>query len=685
MEQFKRKFIEEAIDLINELETTLLTLEKSPLDKALIEQIFRAMHSLKGGSSMFGFTKMDKFTHHLESMYDLVRNNKLHISPELFDITYTAIDHLKKLAATGEEQNEKFNLENEQLIQRIVRIISNNTKTPSNIVNTIEHVQNPFTIGTEQAVTYYIYFQPNEDLLKTGSNPLFIVDEISHLGKCIVFPRTNRIPDIEMLDTSKCFIYWEIFIATSIDITALQDVFIFVENKCSITIEKISEDNLIENVDFIEKIDVLLQKCSQFEIPAIKQIINTLQQTKKIEQFSLSLKSKKQNISKENHQISSIRVSSDKLDMLMNYVSELVTTQARLSLFAEHNNSAELTAIAENIEKISRNLRDNAFSICLIPLDSVLTRFQRLVRDLSAELNKEVAFVIEGAETELDKTIVENITDPIMHILRNSLDHGIEDAKERKRLKKPIQGKILLKAFYSGANVIIKIQDDGAGIDINNIKNKAISKGLISKDAVLSRRDVFDLLFLPGFTTATKVSDVSGRGVGMDVVKRKITELRGEVEISSELGKGTSITIKLPLTLSIIDGLLVKIAGIQFIIPLSVVLRIFAVKHTTIEKAFNNFIVLDEMRYPFYYLRNEFEINIDKSTAMEQIVLVNYEGASIGLAVDSIIGQYQAVLKPLGKLYKHQELISGASILGDGTIALVFDTNKIIKRFSKEK
>jgi len=663
----------------------LLTLEKSPHDKALIEQIFRAMHSLKGGSSMFGFTKMDKFTHHLESMYDLVRNNKLQISPELFDITYTAIDHLKKLAATGEEQNEKFNLENEQLIQRIVRIISNDTKTPSNIVKTTEHLQKPLTKDTEQVVTYYIYFQPNEDLLKTGSNPLFIVDEISHLGKCIVFPRTNRIPDIEMLDTSKCFIYWEIFIATSLDITALQDVFIFVENKCSITIEKISEDNLIENVDFIEKIDVLLQKCSQFEISAIKQIVNTLQQTKKIEQFSLSLKSKKQNISKENHQISSIRVSSDKLDMLMNYVSELVTTQARLSLFAEHNNSAELTAIAENIEKISRNLRDNAFSICLIPLDSVLTRFQRLVRDLSAELNKEVAFVIEGAETELDKTIVENITDPIMHILRNSLDHGIEDAKERTRLKKPIQGKILLKAYYSGANVIIKIQDDGAGIDINNIKNKAINKGLISKDAVLSKRDVFDLLFLPGFTTATKVSDVSGRGVGMDVVKRKITELRGEVEISSELGKGTSITIKLPLTLSIIDGLLVKIAGIQFVIPLSAVLRIFAVKHTTIEKAFNNFIVLNEMRYPFYYLRDEFEINMDKPPVMEQIVLVNYEGASIGLAVDSIIGQYQAVLKPLGKLYKHQELISGASILGDGTIALVFDTNKIIKRFSKEK
>jgi two-component system chemotaxis sensor kinase CheA len=261
----------------------------------------------------------------------------------------------------------------------------------------------------------------------------------------------------------------------------------------------------------------------------------------------------------------------------MNLVSEMVTTQARLSLYAEQDGRPELLNIAENVQKLSRQLRDNAFSIVLIPIENMLTRFQRLVRDLSKELKKEVVFEAEGIDTELDKTIIENLTDPLMHILRNSLDHGIELPDIRMKLGKPRVGKILLKAFYSGANVIIQIFDDGAGIDPNFIRAKAVNKGLISSEAQLSKREILDLVFIPGFSTASKVTDVSGRGVGMDVVKRKIADIRGEVDLESEVGAGTTLTIKLPLTLSIIDGLLVKIAEVFYVIPLTVIDKIYAV------------------------------------------------------------------------------------------------------------
>jgi two-component system chemotaxis sensor kinase CheA len=271
-----------------------------------------------------------------------------------------------------------------------------------------------------------------------------------------------------------------------------------------------------------------------------------------------------------------------------------------------------------------------------------------------------------------------------MHILRNSLDHGIEDAEARAKNGKPKQGKINLKAYYSGANVMIEIKDDGAGIDPEMISQKAIAKGIISSERKLSNREVLDLVFLPGFSTAKKVTDVSGRGVGMDVVKRKIADIRGEVEIESELGAGTNIIIKLPLTLSIIDGLLVKVEDTHFIIPLSVVDKIYAIEHTKIINTFNNVIVLDGKQIPFFYVRREFD-HTENLEKYEQVIVVNFEEKSVGLIVDSVIGEYQAVLKPLGKHYKNQDMISGATILGDGTVALVMDTNKIIKLFANHK
>jgi two-component system chemotaxis sensor kinase CheA len=298
-------------------------------------------------------------------------------------------------------------------------------------------------------------------------------------------------------------------------------------------------------------------------------------------------------------------------------------------------------------------------------------------------MNKKIKYTTEGTDTELDKSIIENVADPLMHILRNSLDHGIEDSETRKKTGKSEEGSIKLKAFHSGASVHIQVIDDGKGLDKEKIKAKAESNGLIPKGANLSEKEIFDLIFLPGFSTADSVTDVSGRGVGMDVVRKKISEIRGEIDVESEPGKGTTITIKLPLTLSIIDGLLLNINDDRYIIPLTVVNKIFPVKHAEIDRRFYNLVTLDGEQIPFYDLKNEFNYNASEAEH-EQVVVVSYEEKKVGLVVDKVLGEYQAVLKPLGKMYKDNDIFSGATILGDGSVALVMDTNKIVKKYSSK-
>ena len=684
MDNFRKKFIEEATEHIHDLEKALLELERDPENKEIVEKVFRIMHSLKGGGAMFGFDKISEFTHNLENVYDLVRTGQMYISKDLLDVTLASVDHLSNLLnddtvliPSTVEKHSSLSKKIEEIINH-KKALAIDSEAKNKEVST--PVANNISDKEFKQSTFYILFQPNETIFDNGTNPLYLIDEISALGTCIAFPHLSKIPSYENIDPTKCYTYWEIFLSTPDSINSISDVFIFVEDECTIDIHKLSDFNLLTNNSFIEKINEASKEGKDIGINELQIFVS------KINAIQASKEKKNEEkltpVSKENS-ISSIRVSSEKLDNLMNLVSELVTTQARLSLFADQGGNPELVAIAENVQKLSRQLRDIAFSIVLIPIENLLTRFQRLVRDLSQELKKEVAFIAEGTDTELDKTIIENLTEPLLHILRNSLDHGIEDPATRAKIGKPRQGTILLKAFYSGANVHIQISDDGAGIEPEKIRQKAISKGLISPETQYTTKELMDILFLPGFSTAANVTDVSGRGVGMDVVRRKIADIRGEVEIESKFGQGTVITIKLPLTLSIIDGLLVKIHETFYVIPLTSVDKIYAADHNKLVNTFNNLIVLDGKQIPFFYLRNEFGL-INHEQKGEQIVVVRYEDKQIGLAVDNVVGEYQAVLKPLGKYYKNQEIISGATILGDGTIALVIDTNKAIKYFSNQ-
>ncbi len=688
MEQFKKKFLEEATELIANLEQALLSLDENPQDKSLHEEVFRIMHSLKGGSSMFGFDKIDAFTHELESIYDLVRNQKIELKRNILDITLESVDHIKILLESGDELSAENEKNHSNLLNKIYKI----TKSVSgDIITEKEEIEkhddkndNVIHNQLSDKPTYQISINPDENIFKNGTNPLYLIDELASLGHCKVFAKTNKIPEFDELKPELCYVSWEVFLSTDKSIDDINDVFIFVDDICEIEINKIDNSNLLEITAFTNEISNVVPDDGFSELDKIKELANNVKANEVKEEEAIKDQSSQDFYSQiKKNVISNIRVASDKLDDLMNLVSELITTQASLTLYAENNQNSELVTIAENIEKISRQLRDNTFEICLIPIDTMMVRFKRLVRDLSFELDKEIQFTAEGTETELDKTIIEGLTEPIMHIFRNSIDHGIESADERIKKGKPKQGTINFKAFHSGTNVYIQIKDNGRGLDAEKIREKAISRGFISPEANLSYQELINLVFLPGFSTASKVTEVSGRGVGLDVVVKKISDIRGEVEIESQLGVGTTITIKLPLTMSIIDGLLVEIDKTSFVIPLSSVDKCFEVKTETLNNNFNNRVKLDGSLIPYINLRKEFDIN-ENCPDVQQVIRINYDNFNVGLSVDKVIGEYQAVLKPLGRLFKDLEIVSGATILGDGSIALVLDSGKIINTFDRE-
>ena len=745
MDQFKQKAIEEAYELIADLEASLLVLEDNSDDKSHISKVFRIMHTLKGNSAMFGFDYIAEYTHHIESIYDLVRNDKLKLNKDIFDLTLNSVDHLNLLLEDVNLEVEANKTRHQAKLSELISFVKKiNTliesgvafidldagKIPqeSVIVPEPEPIPEPIEIVEETKsepvieaelpaveeskvliTTYLVSIVPHKEMLQMGTNPVFLFDDLADLGLIDVYSEiVSDKMSFNELNPTQCYVSWKVILSTSHGEDAIKDVFIFVESDCDLEIKKISDDSIFEKQDALNEIKKIIgftetksildlnYTFEQIAKPVIKEenskvVASTTKsagdvpiapvaavEVKKVEKVAT------QSTTAKDAAATSIRVPSERLDTLMNLVSELVTTQARLSMYAETSDNTEVSAIAENVQKLTRQLRDIAFNICLVPIQNLLTRFQRLVRDLSAELKKDVELYIEGSETELDKSMIESLSDPIMHILRNSLDHGIEMPEVREKLGKPKKAAIHIRAFYSGANVIIQITDDGAGIDLDKVKNKAISKGLVAPDAILTKKDIIELLFLPGFSTADKITGVSGRGVGMDVVRRKIMDIRGEVDVDTKPGVGTSMTIRLPLTLSIIDGLLVEIDGVSYIIPLSVVDKCYAVEHSRILSSYNNIIVLDGEQIPFYYMREEFNSKTS-APSTEQIIVVRYEEHRIGIVIDTIIGEYQAVLKPLGKMYKKQDMISGASILGDGTIALVLDSNKIIKRFSHQE
>jgi two-component system chemotaxis sensor kinase CheA len=673
MDNFRKKFIEEALDLLTELENVLLSFNPDSVEKNHIEHIFRIMHTLKGNSAMFGFSMIDQYTHRLENVYELVRSGKKKFSHDLMELTLSSVDHIRNLLdeeASAKPEVQSFHT---GLLQQIGFILSERDEVPAD--------EKQFDQGSgDKMKTFYIHFKPHREMLLNGTNPLFLIEDFGTLGDFLVIPDLTKIPAFPELDPEKCFTSWEIIVATKEDKDKISEIFIFADDTCDLEIQELGDRDLVSDPGFAKAITDAALSFRHLGIQEIREFLSAPAAVKKSEPGVNTFN----DVTNKLKNISSIRVSSEKLDELINLVSELVTTQAGLSLAAEKINSKELHVLAEDVEKLTRRLRDSTFDIRLIPIENMITRFHRLVRELSHSLKKEITFVTEGTNIELDKNIIEGLIDPVMHIIRNSADHGIESAEERKRSGKPATGTISFRAYHSGSNVYIRISDDGKGINPEKVLRSAVAKGLVSPDTVLSGKEILDLLFIPGFSTAENVTSISGRGVGMDVVKRKISDLRGEVSIESGPGKGTSVILKLPLTLSIIDGLLVEIEDSKYVIPLSSVHKCFEFGHEVLTHAVNNMIFVNDGHIPFIYLRNEFDIKTTPPR-QEQVVVIEYGDMHIGLTVDRVIGEYQAVLKSLGLMYRKQDIISGATILGDGTVALVLDPNKIVSKYNYQK
>lgn len=672
MESYAEIFRDEAMELLVDLEKSLLMLEEHPEDVQSIDRVFRVMHTLKGNSRMFGFENIEDITHHLENIYDNIRSGRYSLREEILSITLETLDHIRKILSVEEIDDANVSFQHKLLLNKLKQVC-NDEYNESN--EKLEYFHQQDEITGPGISTFLISFAPHSDFLQDGSNPIYILEDLCALGEVKILSHTAQIPALSKLEPTSCYLSWTIVLVSNRDLQEVLDIFIFAEQNSEVNVRQIAGINLIQDDQFAEKLQNLPNDKSDFDI-----LVELAEKTKTAGNNSNDIL----NYKMLENKISSIRVSSDKLDQLMNLVSELVTLQARFNVIANEFESIQLESVKEEIEKLARQLRENTLSICLIPINSIEIRFQRLVRDLSLELGKEVKFNLEGGSTELDKNIIESLSEPLLHILRNSLDHGIELPEDREKKGKKREGSIRLKAYYSGANVFIEIEDDGAGIDLDMVKRKGIEKRLFSTQERPTEKDIYKLLFHPGFSTSKNITNVSGRGVGMDIVKRKIEYLQGEVSVTSKRSKGTTITIKLPLSLSIIDGLLVSIGNTKYVIPIDIIDKLYEVSTAKITSTFNHLVELDGNQLQFINLKEELNIN-GQVPDYSQIVLVKYEDKNIGLCFDKLHGEYQAVLKPLGKLFDYQEFISGGTILGDGSVALILDTNKIINQLINDR
>jgi two-component system chemotaxis sensor kinase CheA len=695
MEELKQKFFEEATDLLENLESGLLLLDKDRGNKEYINQVFRVMHSLKGSGGMFGFDVLSSFAHELESIYDLVREGELKVTGKLIDATFDSIEIIKSLLKDNKDIGDDAIEAKDKMLKYLSSLANNASESSVDDAESHKADDRKKSSGDKNRLpTWFIHFEPNRDVMKDGSNPLYMIDELSELGELKVFLNAEKIPELNDLKPDESYVLWDMVLVSKYSEDEINDVFLFVEDESNIVVEKIADFNILE----LDEVNDLFHEFTEnniFKSKELEKLIENIpdeqegkddgkeapQEKNDEDDFAEVKKSKPFDRKVDSPALTTIRVSSTKLDRLMDLVSEVITTQARLEHFNEINSNPELEQITEAYQKLSRQLRENVLDMRLIPVNNLLHPFRKLIRDLSNEYDKEIDFVTKGTDTELDKSIIEKLTDPIMHIIRNSFDHGIETKEERIKKGKPVKGEIRFEAYYSGASIIIKISDDGAGLDYERIRNKAIAKGLISETSKMSDRELSHLIFNPGFTTNDQVTDISGRGVGMDVVKKNIEELRGEIDLISKAGKGTTIRISVPLTLSIIDGLLVYVNSVRYIVQIDNIKRIYEITPEDIENSYGNVVAKEGRQIPFIDLTEHFSWDSAEKMPPNYMLVLVHEEKEVGILINKIVSKYQAVIKPLGKYLRGMDIFSGASILGDGNIALVMDVNKIITNF----
>jgi two-component system chemotaxis sensor kinase CheA len=640
MDRYRQGCIEETLDLLAEMESALLQLDQKRDDLDAVGRAFRALHTIKGNGAMFGFDDIARFTHNLETAFDQLRKGKIAATPELIKLTLAAGDQIKAMLdeANGLAVADK---------ERASRILAELRQLPG--LQDAEHTPAssapPPPIATQRGPMrdWKIFFRPALNIFSNGTDPLLVLRELRTMGQLRVAVDTSRVPPLCELNPESCYFAWNMVLTTSETVDTIRDAFVFVEGD------------------------------SEIEIVADGLPVADADKT-----------SSRSNVSDErpacgNASVSSLRVSTEKLDQLVNLVGELVTVQARLSEFAAKQEDSSIVAISEDIDRLTGALRENSMSIRMLPLKTIFGRFQRLVHDLSATLEKEVDLVIEGGDTELDKTVIDQLNDPLVHLIRNSMDHGIETPEARIKAGKKSTATIQISALHSGANVLVRISDDGRGLNVEAVRARAVEQGLLDASAQASESEILSLIWSAGFSTAREVTDVSGRGVGLDVVRRSIEALRGTIEVDNRPGAGLTITLRLPLTLAIIDGLLVRVGHSHFVLPLANSLECIELTEQDIQDVHGNHLanVRGEL-VPYIRLSEYFEMGNERPWR-EQIMIVETESGRYGFVVDEVLGDHQTVIKNLGKLYQNVQGISGATILGNGTVALILDPHRLVQ------
>lgn len=652
-EQFKQSFREEAREILADLESALLELNENRGDQELVGRVFRGLHTIKGSGAMFGFEQLAAFTHDLETAYDLVRNGRLETSSDLIDLTLSALDQIRAMLREGENGAPPAEATEFQHILDRVRKLAG-LVAPVAPADSNADLGGTHPTSVEGLENWRIHFAPGPDLMRCGANPALLLRELGQLGSLSVTADVDAIPPLPCLDPERCYIAWDLELKTGASRNAIRDVFIFVEDCCDLKIEP-----------------------ANGLVAALPVVTDHEETAKTLVDPRSPRGGRREHDSPDT--ASSIRVAAAKLDRFVNLVGELVTVQARLSELAATHDDAEVRAVAEEVERLASALRDNSMDMRMMPIRGTFEKFRRLVHDLARSLGKQVELSIEGAETELDKSVIDQLNDPLMHLIRNSMDHGIGSPEERVARGKPAQASIRLAARHAGASVLISVSDDGRGIDSEAVRAKAIEKGLIGPDAALTEAETYALLFQPGFSTAKEVTDISGRGVGMDVVRRNIDNLRGSIEVTSKDFVGTTVTLRLPLTLAIIDGLLVTIGEAFYVLPLSNTLECIELSRDEIDSANGKHLInVRGEAVPYIRLRERFEVH-NAPPPFEQVMLVDTEEGRYGLVVDSVLGNCQTMIKSLGRAYRHVQTISGATILGNGTVALILDPQRLVE------
>ncbi|HVJ44037.1 MAG TPA: chemotaxis protein CheA [Dongiaceae bacterium] len=683
-------FRQEAQELLDHLEQALLDLSDRQQDQDLIDSTFRALHTIKGSGSMFGFDAVAAFTHYVETAFDLVRKGTVPLTADMVTVALAAKDHIRNLIENPGNATEAQGGELLSRLERAVDAASNGTapggdSQPASVDPAAAPL--PATDGKESDVAptaWRIRLRLPKDCMATGTNPLLLLDELAALGEARIIALTDRVPPLEELDPFDCHIGWEVRLVTSKAKAAIEDVFLFVLDDMELSIEQVTGDAAVaDSLPASRPTDAVAAAGAMpvAEAPTTAQAaVSAPAKAVAPPPRREGAGAKSEGAQTKGGAGGSIRVPAERLDELMDRVGELVIAQSRLKQVAASTTDVQVKAIAEEIERLALELRDTTMGVRMMPIASLFGRFRRLVHDLATELGKEITLTTSGEETELDKTVIERLNDPLIHLIRNSIDHGLEAAQQRLEAGKQPQGNIHLSARHSGDRVFISITDDGRGLDRQRIQTKAEENGLLVPGTKLSDAELFQLIFQPGFSTASQVTNLSGRGVGMDVVKKTVEGLRGSIDIASTPGQGTVITLSLPLTLAIIDGLLVRVGAGRYVIPLSAVEECVELPPVEEQRSRGrNFLNIRGDLVPFLRLREMFATQ-QPPDPFQKVVIVSSGDMRVGLVVDQVIGDHQTVIKSLSKLHAQVGTFSGATILGDGTVALILEVAHLVAR-----